>query len=197
MRNQIVFILFLISINTSFAQGVSTLEAAATATTAPTEGLHFSIFKANLIDDIKAYGGKYTPATTQGKVDETLGFSVGLINMPIQKLGYTTNLAYLSLKDQGSNLASIRLDGNVGYADYVFGQLCNLKGGLNLSKFISGDFAKDLDPSVGGQASFGVAIIKNVGVDIGYTIMRQTKNINGVDLDYTESGFEIGLGATF
>lgn len=136
------------------------------------------------------------------KMDSTNGFAIGYANLPIEELGWTTNLGFMETKkDSSANI--IRVDGNLAY---TFSEYINLKGGLNIAKFTSGAGVKELNEGVGLQTSIGLQITKNVGIDIGYTQMNMAGKTpvtsNGVevgkgDYEIKLSGLEIGLNGTF
>ncbi len=136
------------------------------------------------------------------KMDSTNGFAIGYANLPIEELGWTTNLGFMETKKETSaNI--IRVDGNLAY---TFNQYINLKGGLNIAKFTSGAGVKELNEGVGLQTSIGLQMTKNIGVDIGYTQMNMAGKTpvtsNGVEVGKADyeiklSGIEIGLNGTF
>ncbi len=127
---------------------------------------------------------------------------MGYANLPIQELGFTTNLALIEMKSESSaNIA--RIDGNLGYA---FNNYVNLKGGLNIMKYYTGEGLKNLNPGFGYQASLGFQLNKTVGFDIGYTeqntsgkvpVTMNGEEIGKADVDLKLSGLEFGLNATF
>jgi hypothetical protein len=136
------------------------------------------------------------------QMDSTNGFAVGYANLPIEELGWTTNLSFMETKnDSSANI--IRADGNLAY---TFSQYFNVKGGINIAKFTSGAGVNELNEGVGLQSSIGLQINKNIGIDIGYTQMNMSGKSpvtsNGVevgkaDIEIKLSGLEIGLNGTF
>lgn len=199
MKKQISAFIILMSLSSIAYTQVQTISTEAPAVDAApkTEGLRVSVFKTSLSTEAKAYGGQMNSNSSSDKTAGALGLSFGYGNMPIQELGYSSNLSFLNLSADGYSAAALRLDANGTYSDYLFTRLINFKGGLNVSKFMSGEFLKDQEPSVGGQVSVGVNVYKDMAIDLGYTIMRQEKNINGVNVETQQSGLEIGLNSTF
>ncbi len=155
------------------------------------------------------YKGYAFPDST-AKFDSVFGVAVGYASLPVQELGFTTNLAYMEArKDRSANIA--RADGNLGYA---FNNNVNLKGGLNILKFTSGTDLKDLNSGIGFQGSLGFQLNKTVGFDIGYSESNLSgtlpitstftsngkvisKEVGKGDVDVKLSGLEVGLNATF
>lgn len=195
-----VFLAMALVASTSFAQNSSTAKMPQDDGIS-SQGIRVSIVKPTL--DMKAtvkYQGYSFDGT--GKPDSALGIAVGYAKLPVQELGFTTNLALMEAKSESSvNIA--RVDGNLGYA---FNKYVNLKGGLNVIKFTSGDGLKDLNPGFGYQASAGFQLNKTVGLDVGYTesntsgktpVTSKGQEIGKANIDVKMSGLEVGLNATF
>lgn len=202
MKNQILALIIALTSSTfAFAQASQTqtisTEAPAVESAPKTEGIRVSLFKPLLSAEAKTRGGNLSTQSASEKINNSLGLSIGYANMPLQQLGYSSYMSYLSLNNEASNASALRLEGNATYSEYVYTRLVNFKGGLNISKFVSGEFLKDQEPSVGGQVSASVNVYKDMAIELGYTIMRQSKNVNGVDVDTKQSGLEIGLNGTF
>ncbi|WP_413583306.1 hypothetical protein [Bdellovibrio sp. HCB288] len=126
-------------------------------------------------------------------LDSALGVTLGYASLPVQELGWTTNVAYIDIQNDGTSTGLVRVDGNFAYA---FTSIINLKGGLNFSK-LTGSGSTDYDPGIGFQGGFGFQFNKNVGIDLIYTEMNQSRTSDLTRVDIKESGFEIGLNATF
>ncbi len=169
------------------------------------QGIRLSFVKPTLESSTKAYlDGNYFGSSTTD-MDAAQGVAIGYVNLPIQQVGYTSNLAVMEVK-RGSSATLVRLDGNIGYA---LNNFINLKGGLNLMKFTSGGDLKDLNAGLGYQASLGFQLNRNIGLDIGMTEMNVAGKLpvtyEGVeffetreaDVDYKLKGIEVGLNATF
>lgn len=125
------------------------------------------------------------------KLDQVLGVSLGYAKLRIRELGWTTNLSYLDIKNNGASNALVRIDGNLAYA---FNRNFNTKAGLNVSNLTKGD----ANAGVGFQAGLGVQMNKSVGIDLAYTQMNQTGTSSfGNSVNLTESGVELGLNGTF
>jgi hypothetical protein len=151
------------------------------------KGLRVSVFKPvlNLHQKVRGQG------EGDQSLDNTFGFSLGYANLPYKQVGYTTNAAYIEIFQAGEKIGLVRADANVGYG---FEKNLNVKGGLNLSKFIIPNRIRDeYDPNIGVQASLGLAVTKNVGIDAGYTWMKHTNS----NTELVLSGFEIGVNGTF
>ncbi|MEN0060328.1 MAG: hypothetical protein AAGB31_15925, partial [Bdellovibrio sp.] len=172
----------------SFAQNTSTAKLS-TEDNISSKGFRVGIVKPILKADIEV-SSSYGSASGSSNLDEALGLSLGYASLPIQELGWTTNITYIDIANAGSSVGIARVDGNLAYA---FTSVINLKGGLNLSKFISGDGHENIDTGVGAQGSLGVQLTKNFGLDLGYTHMRQSSSTGGFEVEITEAGFEIGL----
>lgn len=154
------------------------------------EGFRLAILKPFMNLDVKISG---TGESDSSKIDDTLGFSVGYANLPVQDLGWTTNLAYLDMRNNGGSAGMARLDGNLAYA---FKPMVNIKGGLNVSKMVSGALTQ-LNVGIGFQAGVGFQFTQNFGIDAGYSQMNQSLSSGGQTATIRESGPEIGLNATF
>lgn len=193
MKNQIItFLVTALLASISFAQNASTVKAVA-ENEPSSKGLRISILKSFLEADVKAsYQGHSFSGTD--KLDDTLGFSLGYANILVGELGWTANLAYMDIKNEGTSVAMVRADGNLAYA---FTSILNIKGGVNLSKFTSGTNYDKYNVGIGYQGGLGIQLTKNFGLDIGYTQMNQSGSSNGIDVDVKESGTEIGLNGTF
>ncbi len=192
MKNQVTaFLVTALVASMSFAQNTSTAKMSDDGIAS--KGVRISVLKPVLEAEIKAsYKGQ--SFGTKEKLDDALGFSVGYASLPVQELGWTANLAYMDVKNEGTSTGMMRADGNLAYA---FTSILNVKGGLNLSKFTSGTNNEKLNPAIGFQGGLGVQVSKNFGLDIGYTQMNQSGSLDGVNVDIKESGLEIGLNGTF
>lgn len=182
----------------SFAQNTSTTTIPANEGTA-SQGIRLSVFKPLL--EMKSTYTNLTIFNDSQRLDNTYGIAVGYAKLPVQEIGFTTNIAFI-----GSNPvfgATIgRLDGNVGYA---FNKYINLKGGLNAMKFIR-QTEIDSTPGLGYQAGFGFQLNKNVGLDFGYSEMNCSdkspltvfdQKLGTINSDVKLTGVEVGLNATF
>lgn len=199
MKKQVITFLataFLASI--SFGQNMSQTRADAGISS---KGIRVSLIKPTLDMKAKAkYQGLSFEAT--GKPDSAWGVGIGYASLPVQELGWTTNLSMIEAKaERSSNM--VRVDGNLGCA---FNKYVNLKAGLNATKFTSGDGVKDLNPGVGFQASLGLQLNRNVGIDVGYSesnvsgdtpVTSNGKEIGKANSELKLSGLEIALTATF
>jgi len=193
MKTQVTAILTLalLALN-SLAQNTSTTKMTEDTSTSA-RGVRVSLVKPTLDADLKAsYMG--TSISVKEKLADTLGVSIGYVNLPVQEIGWTTNLALMDIKNGGSTTSMARIDGNLAYA---FSQKVNVKGGLNLSKFTSGQDHEKLNPAIGLQAGLGVQVNRNFGIDFGYTQMNQTGSVEGINVELKESGMELGINGTF
>ncbi|MNJ94702.1 hypothetical protein D3C87_124040 [compost metagenome] len=164
------------------------------------KGIRVSLLRPTI--DMKGKGkmeGKTVNLT--GKVEDVLGLGVGYANLPVGQVGWTGNVTYL--KPATGDAGMLRGDGNVAYA---FTQFVNVKGGLNVMKVIGGSFAENYTPGIGGQASVGLQLTRNFGLDLSYVMMRNglklpvspgssSKILTVDDLEF--AGVEIGLNGTF
>ncbi len=138
----------------------------------------------------------------QDKFDDSIGLALGYAHLPIRELGFTSNLAMFQMKERATNFNLVRLDGNLGTA---LNRTVSIKGGINVSKFTNGGFqVQQLNPGLGLQASLGLQVIPNFGVDLGYVEMTQQgsqKIDNGlgtqINQDLRTTGLEIALHGTF
>jgi hypothetical protein len=192
MKKQIAaFVATALVASMSFAQSTSTA-------TMPNQdadsvrGFRVSVVKPVLEVELKVNAGSGSNSNKEN-LEDSLGFALGYASLPVQSLGWTANLAYLSLKAEGSEVPMLRADVNVGYA---FTSLVNVKGGLNLSKFTKDDY-NDFKTAIGLQANVGFQITRNFGLDLGYTQMNQTAEFDAGTVDLKLSGFEVGLNGTF
>lgn len=151
------------------------------------KGFRFSFFKPVLRMNVQAHNRGNTEYT----FDHTFGLSAGYAHLPLKEFGWTANVSYLEIFYAGEKIGLARTDANLGYG---FTKNLNVKGGLNLSKFIVPDRIRDeYNPAIGLQGSLGVQVTKNVGIDAGYSYMKQTNTRETVEL----AGMELGLNATF
>ena len=194
-----VLSLFLLC-SSAFAQNTSTIEVFK-GDAISSKGIRISLLKPS--SDYRGTA-KYQNFSIDGSgsFDSALGLGIGYANIPIQELGWTTNLALIEVK-KDTSAKIIRADGNLGTAVNSF---VNLKAGLNIMKLTSGTNVEELDPGLGFQASVGLQINKNFGLDLGYTEMNTSgkvpitsngKEIGQADLTYKLSGVEISINGTF
>jgi hypothetical protein len=181
----------------SFAQQEST-DTNSLNTTIPKEmsakGVRFAILKPFLDYEIKTeFLG--LEASDKGGFENEIGFSIGYAYLPVQKLGFTGNVSYISVgEDNGSEKSTlIRMDGNLAYS---INNLFNIKGGLNISNFTD-DELDTLKPSIGLQLGTGIQINKNFGIDISYVAMQQYTDFGDAEVRFFERGLELALHATF
>jgi hypothetical protein len=192
MKNQIaLFLATALVASMSFAQSTST--ATMPTTESGAKGIRLSLLKPVLKAEMKASFGSES-VTVKDDLDEAMGFAVGYASLPVQAFGWTANVAYLEVKNDGTTGGIYRVDGNAAYA---FSSLVNVKGGLNLSKLTNTDSSTEFKPAIGLQANVGFQITKNFGVDLGYTQMNQTADEDGLDMKFQMSGFEVGVNGTF
>ena len=199
--NIIGFLVIAILASTSFAQNKSTTQMQQDEGIS-SKGLRVSIVRPNLDGKAKAnYNGLSLDVSE--KIDETLGIAIGYANLPVEEMGWTTNAAIMESKNNGTSANIARIDGSLAYA---FNKYVNLKGGLNIIKFTSGKGVKDLNPGLGFQASAGLQITRNFGLDLGYVEMNASgkapityngQEIGKADSDIKLTGFEIALNGTF
>lgn len=151
------------------------------------KGVRFSIFKPVLRMSAQSHGRGNTEYT----FDNTFGLSAGYANLPLKQLGWTANASYIEIFYAGEKLGIVRTDANLGYG---FTKNVHVKAGLNLSKLIAPERVRDeYNPAFGFQGSLGLQITKAVGVEAGYSYMKQTNTRETVEL----AGLEMGLNATF
>jgi len=185
----------------SFAQNTST-QKIPTDDGISSKGFRISYVRPNLSYKIEVSGNGIPSFDFSGKLDETNGLSFGYASLPIQAIGWTSNATLLEIKNEGSSTQIGRLDGNLAYA---FNKYVHTKGGLNLSKFVKSDNSDKLSAGVGFQGGLGLQMTKNLGLDVGYTEIRQSGKMTATgssvsqdfNVDYKESGVEFGLTGTF
>jgi hypothetical protein len=178
MKNTLIILYSLLS-TVAFAQyenSSSTQKSRATADY--TEGVRFSMLKPGLADD------------NGDSLGDQLGVAIGYASLPVQQLGWTTNAVLIEVRNSNSTVQLGRVDGNLAHAfnDYV-----NIKAGLNLSKYLTGDQTR-LNPGLGLQASLGFQLSRGFGIDVGYSEMNQYSNREG---NSKESGPDLTLSGTF
>ncbi|MNJ94701.1 hypothetical protein D3C87_124030 [compost metagenome] len=140
-------------------------------------------------------------ATAKGDMTDFFGLGVGYANLPVGQVGWTGNVAYLKPDVESGGTAMLRGDGNVAY---TFTRLVNVKGGLNVMKIIGNSQAEKFNAGIGAQASVGLQLTRNFGLDLGYVMMRNSAKLTGqgltssnIDVELETYGFEIGLNGTF
>ncbi len=188
MKKITVLVAMVLAASTSFAQMTSETDSSAAWGTGRT-GVRVSLLKPMLDSSVTAGG-----ITATEKLDNSFGLAVGWANMPVQAIGWTTNVAYLTTKAAGTTTDMVRLDGGAAWA---FTEMFNAKGGLNLTKLTTGPNASQFNPGLGFQAGVGAQVWENVGVDLNYTQMNQKGTISGTDVTLREQGAELGVNATF
>ena len=151
------------------------------------KGVRISIIKPELKADV-TLRDDLGSRSGNASIDSSLGFAIGYGNLPIRQVGHTMNFSYITFSEASSKL--LRIDGNVAYA---FDEKMNVKGGLNISKLDVSPF----NAGVGGQVSFGVQFTRNVGLDVGYTVMNQSASSGSASADIKFSGIELALVGTF
>ncbi len=128
-------------------------------------------------------------------VPNTIGLSFGYEYLPIQALGWTTNLTFLSLGMPDFQVVHItKIDGNLAFA---FTDNISLKGGLNLASVKSDDEYKKFSADFGIQAALEINLTRNLSLDVGYSEMRQVSYDSEEKVEVKESGYEIGLYLNF
>lgn len=127
-------------------------------------------------------------------VKNPLGITIGYAHLPVQELGYTANFGYMNFEQYKEMATLLRLDGNAGYA---FTEIVSMKAGLNFSKFTNGRYIKELSPSLGFQISVGFQLSKIFGIDVGYSLLRQSGTIDDVKVQSKVSGAELNFNGTF
>jgi hypothetical protein len=128
------------------------------------------------------------------RVDRANGISVGYANLPIGQLGYTSNFALIGMRESGLQQNIVRTDANAAYA---WSNNINVKGGVNLSRFVGGDLGANSKPRIGYQMSAGYQMTSNIGADVALVEMRQTGNRDFEGLYTRVRGAELSLNATF
>jgi hypothetical protein len=167
-----LLLFFLFATTNSFAENVLSYPDRASAIVDHPEGIRVSMIKPLYRLDANSNG-----------------FSFGYANLPRHRIGWTTNLAYLQMGDDGNAAENLmRADLNFGFS---FTDI-NIKAGMNASKFISG-VRSSLDGAIGSQISVGYQLNKYFGADLALVEMNQ----DGLKSRVTESGAEMSLSGTF
>ena len=152
------------------------------------DGVRIALVKPFIAVDLRSSRG----SAVKEDVD-TIGASLGYAKLPVRELGFTTNAAVMQLQKRGISHTLARLDGSLGYA---FNSFAYLKGGLNLSKFVSKGIS-ELEPALGYQAGAGYQFDKNIGLEASYVVMNQSLSRNGGQITLQESGLELSASLTF
>lgn len=195
MKKQVILMsLACVLASISFAQNSSTLKRDDLSDDqTSSQGVRVGVVKSMLKSEIAARYQGFSGSSSEN-IDSTTGVSLGYAKLPVQALGFTSNLTYLDFRDNGDPAGALRADGNLAFA---FTKFLNAKGGINVSKFTSGKGLTDLNAGIGFQAGLGVQMTKNIGLDVGYTEMNQSGTFQGIDLSTKQKGMEIGLTGTF
>ena len=191
MKKSIVLILAVLLTSTSvFAQGSRAKRSYRSSYGAATasEGFRIGLAKPSMEGQVSASGMGQSFSQTS-KIDQSMAFSLGYVNLPIRSIGFTTGLTYIDI-----NGALLRAEGNGAYA---FNKSVYAKGGLNLSKLTKSELANVLSPGIGIQAGGGFQINRNFGVEMHYAQMTQKGSVSGIDLEIREAGLEFGISGTF
>jgi hypothetical protein len=138
-------------------------------------------------------------ASTRDSVD-TLGFGVGYSYVPVESIGFTGQVSFLTIDNDtdAEDVRILRYDAN---ATYGLNEMVYLKGGLNYADITNSEL-KEFKGSVGVQIGMGFQFSKNVGLDLNYGLMTFSNNLSeeGVvdaKAEIELSGLELGLTATF
>lgn len=184
------------------------------------KGFRFSFFVPNLgadqigsesLADLNVQSNQPFLRTEKKSNPTFLGVSGGYAYMPIQSLGWTTNLAYMGARQDGATINIFRVDGNLGYA---FMRELSLKGGVNFAKidysnnnsnnYLYSQSKVNFDPGYGFQAQLTYQPFEYLGFDLGYSeINAAAKTKTGYMLTETSTnlkviqGLEIGVHGTF
>lgn len=186
--------------STSFAQGVSKENykgAPQADSSVSAQGLRVAFVKPVLTLKVKATLEGYGSNSNSEKIDEANGVSIGYAHLPVGRPGFTTNFALINLKEKGDDSASfLRIDGNLAYA---VNQTVSFKGGLNIATVNKSEFRKTMEPGIGVQASVGLQLNKNIGIDAGFVQMRQNSKgrYDKIKISAQETGPELALTGTF
>lgn len=187
-----VFLAMALLASTSFAQNSSTAKMNVDDSIS-SKGFRISLVRPFLEAELNATYKDESLSETK-KVEETTGLSLGYASLPVQDLGWTSNATYLNIGTDGVYNGVARIDGNLAYA---FNSIVNLKGGINVSKFVTGEFSENMKAGIGFQGGLGVQLTRNFGLDLGYTQMNQSASSDGVNVGVRMAGIEIGLNGTF
>lgn len=196
------FLVMTLAVASAFAQNSSTVSMPTTSAEqydggVSSEGFRVSFLKpaSDMKLDMTIEGmsgsGSATPSSS-------VGFAAGYAKLPIHSLGFTANAAYEQFHSEAT-LGAARIDGNLAY---TFNKYLNVKGGLNFFKFVSGDVVNHFNPGFGFQASLGVQMTKNFGLDFGYSESHTSGTVDigladKADVEMKISGFEAAMNATF
>lgn len=179
--------------STSFAQNSVSMKVQENPFTA--KGIRVGYSKPFL-----SFGYDYKGRTGGGYIDENFnGINIGYAQLPTREMGFIGALSYFQVKtkETGQELQLVRIDGNAAYA---FNKMLFAKAGFNVSNFTKFSSGVKVEPNVGAQTGLGIQFTKNIGLDLGFTLMRMTvkpENDDGSRLTYNLSGLEVGLNGTF
>ncbi|WP_413586181.1 hypothetical protein [Bdellovibrio sp. HCB274] len=191
LTKSLVLMTSLFLTTTALAQNAQTTKAAKDESFS-SKGIRVGIVKPTLRVSSKASSANQSFHFSDD-LDDAWGLSLGYASLPVQALGWTTNVTYLDMQSEGNSAGIVRVDGNFAYA---FTNFINIKGGVNISKPTVSN-SNEYDPGIGFQGGFGIQLNKNFGIDLGYTEMNQSRTSGSYSVDIVESGFEISLNGTF
>ena len=99
-----LFAMFFV-VSTSFAQTISNTKMTQEEGVS-SKGFRISLLKPILEAELKVSfnGGS---GSSKGKLDNTTGLSIGYASLPIQAIGWTTNITYMEIKNDNSSRAGI------------------------------------------------------------------------------------------
>ncbi|UOF00615.1 porin family protein [Bdellovibrio reynosensis] len=124
------------------------------------------------------------------KMDTAMGLSIGYVSLPVQQLGWTSNLSFIQAKKEQLSLNYIRLDGNLAYA---LNEKFYFKGGLNGTKII-GKEGESLKTGYDLQVGVGYQVDSTI-FELGYSSTHFLTELPGFGM--TVSALELGVSATF
>ncbi|MGE0632781.1 MAG: hypothetical protein AB7O96_10250 [Pseudobdellovibrionaceae bacterium] len=170
----------------SFAQNeISTLPVRDEAIAA--QGIRVSFLAPSLQDRFRYSKGSTTATSKKEALNSSVGVSVGYASLPINDLGWTTNLAYIQSKYAAIDIGAIRADGNFALA---FTKSFNAKIGINFTKFLEMATVKNFRPNLGYQAGVGYQFYKNFSADLAYVQMAASGDTPFYYRDTGEHAFD-------
>jgi hypothetical protein len=154
------------------------------------EGIRVGLVVPNWEAQFKSGFGK----SEKQNFDNIVGVEVGYARLPVGGLGFIANGTYANIHEENLDLGFARIEGDAAVAAT---QNLYFKGGLNLSKIVTGETANEWTPGFGFQLGLGFQLNQNFGVELAYAQMHQSHTSNHQTLDLEFAGPEVAVTGTF